>query len=171
MLETHCLGSTLASIHTYIYLVAFGPSRHRAWVLGQRALQCSLGSPGRPLGCLKWYFRGLLGAVSGPLGACFGPLLGLLGPAWGLLGASWGLLGPSWGLLEASWAVLGASWDVLGPSWAPLGTSWWCVRRLLATCCGPRAKILIFHWFYKGLACQVEWRHRQQLPEPKPRRG
>ena len=32
-----------------LYLVAFGPSRHRAWVVGQRPLACSLGSHGRPL--------------------------------------------------------------------------------------------------------------------------
>ena len=38
--------------------MAFGPSRqsrHRAWVVSQRPLECSLGSRGRSLGGLKWY--------------------------------------------------------------------------------------------------------------------
>ena len=75
--------------------MAFGPSRHRAWVVVQRPLGCSLGSRG--------------------------PLLGLLGPPGGLLGASWGgklelsvrvpplgpLLGPSWGLIGLSQTLLG----------------------------------------------------------------
>ena len=124
------------------YLVAFGPSSHRAWVVGQGALQCSLGSPGRSLGCLKWYFRGLFGAGLGPLGAWFGPLGGLFWASWGLLGASWGPLGASRGPLRALLGPPGApgsgnlnflnffapllapSGPVLGPSWAVLGASW-----------------------------------------------
>ena len=32
------------------YVLAFGPCRRRAWVVGQRPLEYSLGSRGRPLG-------------------------------------------------------------------------------------------------------------------------
>jgi hypothetical protein len=35
----------------------------------------------------------------------------------------------------------------------------------------PRAILLIFHWFYKGLAAQVSRHHRQELSEPEPWRG
>eukprot|EP00959_Pyramimonas_sp_CCMP1952_P044936 938857-Pyramimonas_sp.AAC.1 len=35
------------SVYPSNYLMAFGLSRHRAWVAGQRALDCSLGSRGR----------------------------------------------------------------------------------------------------------------------------
>ena len=65
-------------IYMCVYLLAFGPSRHRAWVVGQRPLECSLGSRGRPLG-------GLLEAVLKPLGGRFGA-------SWGLFGASSGHL-------------------------------------------------------------------------------
>ena len=61
---------------------AFGPFRHRAWVVAQRPLECSLGSRGRPLG-------GLWEAVLRPLGGGF---WGFLGPLLDLLGASWGHL-------------------------------------------------------------------------------
>ena len=81
------------------YLLAFGPSRHRAWVVGQRPLKCSLGSRGRPLG-------GLLEQVLKPLG-------GSLGASWGFFWGSWGPLGASWGCLAGIWGPLGASW---GPS-------------------------------------------------------
>ena len=84
--------------------MAFGPSRHRAWVVGQRALECSLGSRGRSLG-------GLLETVLRRLGGRFGASCGPLG---GLLGACFGPLGPSWGPLGASWELLGASWESLG---------------------------------------------------------
>ena len=131
------------------YLVAFGQSRHRALVVGQRPHGRWLGSRGWPLGGLweavwgplggrfgaSW---GLIWAFWGPLGASWGALMGLLGPLWGLLGPPWGILGRkarffsflsrSWAplgpVLGASWAVLGGSWAVLGPSWAVLGPSW-----------------------------------------------
>ena len=107
-------------------LVAFGPSRHRAWVVSQRPLERSLGSRGNE-------------ASRGPLGgrfeASWGPFWGLLGPLLGLLGASWGPWGTSWGPPGASWGPLGASWgrigaenltfrfvfSLLGPSWGLLG--------------------------------------------------
>ena len=78
---------------------AFGPFRHRAWVVAQRPLECSLGSRGttpfggfwaavlKPLGEPFW---GLFGSFGGLLGASLGPLGGLLGPSWGLLGPSRG---------------------------------------------------------------------------------
>eukprot|EP00959_Pyramimonas_sp_CCMP1952_P399110 8362999-Pyramimonas_sp.AAC.1 len=56
--------------------VAFGPSRHRAWVVVQRPLGCSLGSRQKPLG-------GLPEAVWRPLGGLF---WSLPGPFWGLVG-------------------------------------------------------------------------------------
>ena len=49
-------------------LMAFGPSRHRAWVVGQRPLGCSLGSRGRHLGGLLEAVLETLGGL-GPLGA------------------------------------------------------------------------------------------------------
>ena len=64
------------------YLLAFGPSRHRAWVAGQRPLECSLGSRGRPLGGL---LEAVLKPLGGSLGASCGPLGGLWGPLGGLL--------------------------------------------------------------------------------------
>ena len=72
------------------YLVAFGQSRHRAWVVGQSALECSLGSRGRPFGGL---FEQVLKPLGGSFGASFGALGGLLGVSWGLLRALWGPLG------------------------------------------------------------------------------
>ena len=84
------------SMHSEVYyLVAFGPVRHRAWVVGQRALECWLGSRGRS-------FWGLLEAVLKRLGGCFEA-------SWGLLWASWG---PLLGLLGASWGP----WGLLGES-------------------------------------------------------
>ena len=108
-----------------MYLVAFGQSRHRAWVVGQRPHGCWLGSRGWPV-C-----RGPLG---GSLEASWGPFWGLLGPHSGLVGASWGVLGGSWGPLGASLGPLGASLGhlraedsifqffvpLLGPCWARL---------------------------------------------------
>ena len=94
-------------------LMAFGPSRHRAWVVGLRPLGCSLGSRGRPLG-------GLLEAVLKPLGAVLEPLLGLLAASWGLLEASWTLVG-GLGVLSGRRARKGSSrppplGPLLGPS-------------------------------------------------------
>ena len=77
-----------------LHLLAFGPSLRRAWAAGQKPLECSLGSRGRPLG-------GLVEAVLKPLGSRFGA-------SWGLFWASWGPLGASWGSLGASWGPLGA---------------------------------------------------------------
>ena len=113
-------------------LVAFGLSRHRAWVVGQRPLGCSLGCS---LECCGWPLGGLLEAVLRPLGCLFwgswGPLGALLGPPGGLLRRKagffsvWCRAGAPLGLvLGASWVVLGGSWAVLGPSWRPLGPSW-----------------------------------------------
>ena len=79
-------------------LTAFGPSRHRAWVVVHRPLGCSLGCRGRP-------FEGLLEAVLTLPGARFGASLGL-GCLGSLLGVSWGPLG---GLLEACWRSQGPS--------------------------------------------------------------
>eukprot|EP00959_Pyramimonas_sp_CCMP1952_P260868 5454737-Pyramimonas_sp.AAC.1 len=65
--------------------MAFGPSRHRAWVVGQ-------GSPGCFLGSLRSAFGGLLGAVWRPWGSFRGLLGSLLGPLE-TCGVSWGPLG------------------------------------------------------------------------------
>ena len=54
-----------ATVMQIEYLVAFGPARHRAWVVGQMPLACSLGYHGRPL----W---NLWGSVLRPLGDRFG---------------------------------------------------------------------------------------------------
>ena len=67
-------------------LMAFGPSRHRALVVGHRPLGCSLGCRGRPFGCL-------LEAVLRPLGARFGASWGVLGACEGPLWTSLDLLG------------------------------------------------------------------------------
>ena len=83
--------------------MAFGPSRHRAWVVGQRALECWLGSRGRS-------FWGLLEAVLRRLGAVLKPL-----------GASCGPLGASWGPLGAEGSICHFVVPLLGPSWARLG--------------------------------------------------
>ena len=141
------------------YLVAFGQSRHRAWVVGQRPHGCWLGSRGwpvggpweavwRPLGGRFGASWGLIWAFWGPLGASWGALGGLLGPLWGLLRPPWGsfgrktrffsffpplgpLLGPSWSPLGPSWAPLGPSWGPLGPSWGPLGGLLGCLGAIL----------------------------------------
>ena len=132
-------------VYIYIYLVAFGQSRHRAWVVGQRPHGCWLGSRGwpvggpweavwRPLGGRFGASWGLIWAFWGPLGASWGALGGLLGPLWGLLRPPWGSFGrktrffsffpPLGPLLGPSWSPLGPSWAPLGPSWGPLGPSW-----------------------------------------------
>ena len=77
--------------HELDYLMAFGPSRHRAWVVSERPR-------GRLSGSLRRALESMQGTVLRPLGS-------LLGASWGFLGASWplgGLLGASWGLLGAS---------------------------------------------------------------------
>ena len=61
--------------------MAFGPSRHRAWIVGQRALECSLGSRGGPFGGL---LEAALKPLGGRIGASIGPLGGLLGALLGL---------------------------------------------------------------------------------------
>ena len=129
---------------------AFGPFRHRAWIVAQRSLQCSLGSRRTPLGDfwaavlkpLGEPFGGLLGSFWGLLGASLGPLGGLLGPSWGLLGPSRSgkysfrsigrPLGPLLGgrplgpLLGPSSSPLAPPRAPLGPSWGPPGPSWGC---------------------------------------------
>ena len=75
-------------------MMAFGPSRHRAWFLGEKPFGCLMGSCGRRLKASWRTFGGLLGGSWGPLGASswgasWKPLGGLLG-----VGGSWGLLGP-----------------------------------------------------------------------------
>ena len=132
-------------------LMAFGLSRHRAWVVGQSPQGCFLGSLRRALGGLQ---GGSFAAFGEPVGASWGPLGGLLGPLGGVSGLPGGglgrgarkvgacppsgarleeFLGPSWAVLEASGPVLGASWAVSAPSWGPLRPSWgdlwgllWC---------------------------------------------
>ena len=78
-------------------------------------------------------------------------------PAGCLLSASWGLLGISWRLLGSSWSVLEASWRRLGSHVGPLEAL--------------KAKMLIFHWFYNGLAAQLLRHGRQQPGGPEPWRG
>ena len=84
--------------------VVFGPSRHRARLVGQRPLRCLAGS-------LWEVFRGPLR-----------PLGGLLEASWGFLGVSWGQLGgileallPPGGLLAVSGVIMAheGSWDNL----------------------------------------------------------
>ena len=75
----------------------------------------------------------------------------------GFLSASWGLLGVSWRQLGRSWSILEASWRSLGNHIGPLEAL--------------KAKMLIFHWFYKGLAAQVPWHGCQQGSGPEPWRG
>ena len=86
---TYVCACMYVRLYTCVYLLSFGPSRHRAWAVGQRPLECSLGSLGKPFG-------GLLEAALKPLGGRFGA-------SWGLFWASGGLLGPLGGLLGASW--------------------------------------------------------------------
>ena len=118
---------------------AVGPSRHRAWVVVQRPLRCSLGSREKPFGGLPeavWRpLGGCFGASFGPLGGLLGPLGGLSGPLGAFLGRRRALLarlthmeaalGASLGrlgaLLERFTAVLGPSWEPLGRSVGPLG--------------------------------------------------
>ena len=108
----------------------------RARVVGQKAIECLLGSRGSK-------FRGsrveaVLMRLRGPLWSLFGPHLGLFGPSWlgprgiplgSLLEAALrpigGCFGASWGLVWVSWGPLGASW---GASWGPLGASWERIR-------------------------------------------
>ena len=90
-------------------------------VVGQRPLECTLGSRGRSLGGLLETVLKSLGAVVGPPGASFGLLGSLVGPLGGLLVASGGLLEASWGPLGASWGLLGAEGSNCpfgSPDWA-----------------------------------------------------
>ena len=59
-------------IYIYIYiLMAFGPSRHRAWLVGQRDREYLLGSRGRSLGGLCEAVGKCLGCgPESPLEAC-----------------------------------------------------------------------------------------------------
>ena len=137
-------------IYIYRYLVAFGPSRHRAWVVGQWPLGRSLGSRGMPLeGFLKTGLRLLGSRFGASWGFCWASwgLLGLLGGSWRPLGSSRGLLGaegsdfrfvftllgPSWGrlgtLLGRLGALLGPLGGLLGRLGAVLGTSWAVLER------------------------------------------
>ena len=113
------------------YLLAFGPSRHCAWVVVQRPLRCWLGSREKPFGGPA---RGSLEASGG----CSGAAWGLFWASWGLLGLLGGLLRPPGGLLGACWRSRGPSKGggldmsirvpplrpLLGPSWGPLGQYW-----------------------------------------------
>ena len=101
-----------------------------AWVVGQRALESSLGSRGMSFG-------GLLKAVLRRLGGLFWASWRPLWASWGPFGFLGGLMGASWGSPGGSWAILGASWGrglemsvsvpLLGtplePSWGSLGPS------------------------------------------------
>ena len=102
------------------YLLAFGPSRHRVWVVDKRPFRGLFDLFGRPL-------TDLLEVSWGPLGGIFCLWGGILGH----LGVSWGLLE---GLLAVSGATLGgrvrnvSSGSPLGPlsgsSWGPSGSAW-----------------------------------------------
>ena len=90
----------------YQYLMAFGLSRHRAWLVDKRARGCWWGSRGWPIWG-SWETSGArLGVVLGPLGAS----LSLLGAYLGPLGAPWGHLEGSSEPLAASCGLLRASW-------------------------------------------------------------
>ena len=130
---------------------------------------CILGAPWRPLGeflggfngsstcstsnllhyitCFKELFISRAGARKSSI--CRPPG-GLLSTFWGLLGTSCRLLGPLWSVLEASWRRLGSH---VGPLEA------------------LKAKMMIFLWFYKGLAAQLPRHGRQRGSEPEPWRG
>ena len=75
-----------------------------------------------------------------------------------------GFLSASWGLLRVSWRHLGRSWSILEASWRSLGNHIGPLEAL-------KAKMLIFHCFYKGLAAQLPRHDRQRLSEPEPWRG
>ena len=116
------------------YLMAFGLSRHRAWVVRQTPLdlvgiswcasrgplETSFQASWRPF----WVFWGSLRASRGPLGASWVPLGGLLGPLGALLGPPWALSGRKARFFRFVVPLLGPSWGPLGLSWAPLGPSW-----------------------------------------------
>ena len=70
--------------------MAFGLSRHRAWVVGQSPQGCFLGSLRRALGGLQ---GGSFAALGEPVGASWGPLGGLLEPLGGISGPPGGVLG------------------------------------------------------------------------------
>ena len=78
-------GAPVASQQGAADLVAFGPFRHRAWVVGQRPLECSSGSCGRPLGDL---WEVVLRPLGGRFGASWGFFSVSRGPLGGPLGAS-----------------------------------------------------------------------------------
>ena len=148
-------GTPVASQQGAADLLAFGPSRHRAWVVGQRPLECSFGSSGNE-------------ASRGPLGGSFeaswGPFWGLLGPLLGLFWASWGVMGaswvPLWGFLGASWGLLGASWGPLGASWGPLGAP-----------CGPLAGLLGVSWGFLGASRGPGFEMSVRVPRPRTSSG
>ena len=62
-----------------------------------------------------------------------------------------------WGGASLLGSLLGRSWGALGRHGGPLE--------------GLMAEILIFHWFYNGLAAQLPWHGRQVPSEPEPWRG
>ena len=109
----------------YAYVLAFGPSRHRAWVVVQRPLGCSLGSREKPLGGLLEAVLRHRGAVLGSLGASFTPPGGRSGASWeafgGLFGHLGGLLGPPVGLLGRKAWIFGLRSPLLGFLRAVLG--------------------------------------------------
>ena len=106
------------SFDSMIYLVAFGQSRHRAWIRGRWTLleEGGGGRRGRREEGQGWRKGRPLG---GSLEALRLPFWGRFSVSGGLSWASWGPLGPSLGPLGG---LLGASWGPLGASWVPLGT-------------------------------------------------
>ena len=90
----------------------------------------------------------------------FGPPRGSKTVPGGLWAASWRLLGNSEGLLGALVDILRR----LGVVSASLGRHVGSLEAL-------KAKMLIFHWFYKVLAAQLVRHVCQQHRKPKPWRG
>jgi len=138
--------------------MAFGPSRHHAWVVSRRALGGSFGVRGRPLG-------GFLGAIWRHIGCRFGssvgPLGTLLGPRWGPLGASWGLVGASrvslgvFGRhLEAEGSGVRFVFPLLGPPRGSFGLS----RSRLGRRLGRPGVLLGRRGALSGASWAVSWR-------------
>ena len=67
--------------------------------------------------------------------------------------------------------VLGPLEALLRPLGMVLGRSWGALVRHDGPLEGQMAKMLIFHWFYKGLAAQLPRHVRQQHRGPEPWRG
>ena len=110
-------GGHLSKYQRNDYLIAFGPSRHRAWFVGLRPIGWVMGSRGRPVGgvldAVFWASwgppGGFLGAIWGPLGVPRGPPGGFLVQPGGVWGPKAGVssLGPLLGRLVALLVCLG----------------------------------------------------------------